>query len=164
MSRTAIPAILGALAMVVAWTAWSTLGLREASEPVASVETTLADSAPPSARPPRTSIRSAEPLRAASAGVASTAVPAPPAAPTPLRDGLVAEHAMPMAVRAPAGTLDASTPAPAAGALPAGVAPDDAVVNRAGMVALGRSADPRATADAAAPADPPRVAAAAHAP
>ena len=163
MTRAATSALVGALVVVVGWTAWSTLGLHEASESAVPVDTAVVDATPPSAGPPRAPPRQ-EVSPAAASAVVALAPPKPaPAPPPPLREGLVMEHGMPTAVHALAVDAAAQPAMAAAVDLPADARPQDAEINRAGMVALTRSPDANATANAAT-ANPPRVPAAAHAP
>ncbi len=163
MTRGATSVILGALVAVVAWTAWSTLGLREASESALPVDTAVVDAAPPSTGPPRPTPAAIAPPPLASAIAAPAAPPATAAAPPPLRDGLVQDHGMPMAVHALAGDGAPQALPTSAATLPAGALPDDAVVNGAGMVTLTRSTETHATADATA-ANAQRPVVATHAP
>jgi hypothetical protein len=163
MTRAATGAIFGALAVVVAWTAWSTLDLRAASETGRPVDTDVADAAPPSAGAQQATPMPAEQAHVASAVAAPAASLALPPAPPPLRDGLVVEHGMPMAVHALAGDADPQAPPPPTAALPPGAQAEDAIVNRAGMVTLTRSAATPIGADTS-QADVPRLPAATHVP
>jgi len=145
--RAATGALLGALVVAVGWTVWSTLGPTAPSESALPPGMPVAEAAAPPAALP-TPVQRAT-IQAASVDAMDVRVTAKPSATPapPLRDGLVMEHGMPTAVRALAADADVDAQPPAAG-LPAGVRPEDASVNRAGMVTLKRSADASAGADA----------------
>ena len=150
-TRKVTSGALGALATVLAWAAWSALGPHDPSESALPAEASVAQVAPTVPAPPATAPRAAE-----QAGTRDAALPQPtPAAPArpapPLRDGLVMEHGMPTAVHALAADGAQGEPAPVV-ALPDGARPEDAVVNRAGVVALTRSTEP-AAANPTAPLD-----------
>lgn len=156
--RATTCAVLGALAVVVGWAAWSMLGPQSPPAPLLATPAAVAQAAAPPAPVPRPVEQAPHPEVAAAR--AAPAVPPRPAA--PLRDGLVMAHGMPTAVHA---LPDDGTPAipPPVAPLPAGVRTEDATVNRAGMVALTRSAS--APADGApSPDGAPRPAIVTHAP
>lgn len=147
-ARVVTSAVLGALAVVLGWAAWSTLGPREPSESALRTETSVAQAAPTAA--PRPVVQPSSPGEAA-----PRPAPVAPARPEPLREGLVMEHGMPVATHALAeDDATAALPLPTV-ALPAGVLAADAVVNRAGMVTLTRSGDGQAPADASTAAPRP---------
>ena len=156
--RAATSALLGALATVGAWAAWSLLApadspaVASAADASVAAHTLFAPTPAVSTRPPEARVDAAS--RAASA----VAVPAR----TPsLRDGQVMENGLPTALHAASDDGRASMPPPAV-ALPAGVRPADAVVNQAGMVALTQS--PAAPADRPGVDAPPRPALSTRAP
>jgi hypothetical protein len=143
-ARFVTSAVLGALAAVVGWAAWSALGPHESSESALPAEASVAQVALPAPVAATAPQRLVEP-----AGAAPQLAP-PPSPPSPrLRDGFVMEHGMPVANHALAGDDGAAELPPPTVALPAGVQAEDAVVNRAGMVTLMRSGDASATGDAA---------------
>ena len=161
MTRAATNAIVGALAVTVAWTIWSTLGPPEPSGSALPAGTAVAEAAPPVAptpMPPTVPARPAEQANSSSAASAALVQAA-----QPLRDGLVMEHGMPTAVHALAGDTEVQGLPPPAAGLPPGSRPEDAVVNRAGTLALTRSADTPAGVDAST-ATAPRQPVATHAP
>ena len=133
MNRNATGALVGALAAVGAWVAWSS---RAPEAPTGALGLAAAPTAMPTeGRPPvRPDVVAASP-RAASVPLPVVA-PARLAAPV-LRDGQVMEHGLPTAIRAP--TTDEPPAAAPEVALPPGVHAEDAAVNAAGMVALARS-------------------------
>jgi hypothetical protein len=157
-ARSVTSAALGALAVVLGWAAWSMFGPGDAPEPAMPADARVAQTAPPAAAPaPATAPRA---VVQASAAADATPHPAPPASPRPpaLRPGLVLVHDLPVAERALPGG-DATAPLPlTAVALPPGVQPGDAVINRAGMVALTHSGAAPAAGEA------PRLATSASAP
>ena len=142
--RSSTSALLGALAAVAGWMAWSMLApaTPAASGLRADVDVAAAVPAPAPAR-----LREAPAAAVARAITPSPSAPAVAPRPPTLRDGLVMEHGLPTAVHAAAADGMAA-PALAATPLPAGVRAEDAVVNHAGMVALSRSADTPAPSDA----------------
>ena len=145
-ARFVTGAVLGALAAVVGWAAWSALGPHESSESAPPAETSVAQVALPARVAATAPPRLVEPAGKPD-GIAPPAAPPPPS--PRLRDGLVMEHGMPVANHALVGDDGTATLAPPTVALPAGVQAEDAVVNRAGMVTLTRSADASTTGDAA---------------
>ena len=148
-TRFVTSAVLGALAAVVGWAAWSALGPRESSQSALPAQTSVAQAALPSPVAPTAPPRLVEPLVKPD-GAAPQPAPAAPPLPSPrLRDGLVMEHGMPVANHALADDDGAAALPPPTVALPAGVQAEDVVVNRAGMVTLTRSGDASATGDAA---------------
>lgn len=159
MTRAATNTIVGALAVAVAWTIWSTLGPSEPSESAPPAGTAVAEVAPPPAAP----TPAAPPRPAEQASGPSVVAAAPVQAAPPLRDGLVMEHGMPTAVHALAGDPDVQALPPPAAGLPPGARPEDAVVNRAGTIALNRSAATPPGVDATT-ANAARQPAATHAP
>ena len=162
MTRAATNTIVGALAVAVGWTIWSTLGPREPSESAPPAGTAVAEVAPPPAAP-TPAPPAAPPRPAEQASGPSVVAAAPVQAAPPLRDGLVVEHGMPTAVHALAGDPDVQALPPPAAGLPPGARPEDAVVNRAGTIALNRSAATPPGIDAAT-ANAARQPAATHAP
>ena len=157
-ARLVTSTALGALAVVVGWVAWSMLAPQQEPPALPPVQEQVAQAVPPVPTPPAPVEQAPRPA----AAVARAAPSAPVRARLPLRDGLVMQHGMPTAVHALAddGSQAATPPAVA---LPAGVRTEDAVVNRAGTVALNRSADMPADVDAST-ANAPRQPAATHAP
>ena len=148
-ARFVTSAVLGALAAVVGWAAWSALGPRESSESALPADTSVAQLALPAPVAAPAPPRLVEP-----AGAVPQLAPHPSPPSPRLRDGLVMEHGMPVANHALAGDDGAAAIAPPAlapptVALPAGVQAEDAVVNRAGMVTLMHSGDASTTGDAA---------------
>jgi len=154
--RSSTSAVLGALAAVAGWVAWSMLGdsTSAASAVPAATELAVVAPAPAPRDPPSVAVARVVSPPASAAAVA-------PRAPT-LRDGLVMEHGLPTAVHVAAGD-GTQGHAPPAMALPTGAHAEDTVVNPAGMVALTRSAEAPAAADASA-ADAVRPATATRAP
>jgi hypothetical protein len=155
--RPLTSAALGAAAAVVGWAAWSMFGPGDPPETMAPADATVVQAAAPAALPaPAAMLR--PPVQASSTADAAWR-PAPPAPrPQPLRAGLTLVHGMPVAEHALAGGDATSVQPPPAVALPAGAQPPDAVVNRAGMVALTHSGGTPATGEA------PRLATSASAP
>jgi hypothetical protein len=160
--RSSTSALLGALGAVAGWIAWSLLA--PANEPASALAAgapvaanTLFDPKSPTAQP--APARAPEARAVASAPAATTAMPPRAVA---LREGQVMAHGLPTAVHASSDDGTSALAAPSV-ALPAGVRPEDAVVNRAGMVALTRSATAPSTA-AVAPDNTPRPPVATHAP
>ena len=148
-ARFVTSAVLGALAAVVGWAAWSAFGPRESSESALPAETSVVQLALPASVAPTAPPRLVEPVVKPD-GAAPPLAPAAPPPPSPrLRDGLVMEHGMPVANHALTGDDGLAALPPPMVALPAGVRAEDAVVNRAGMVTLTRSGDASATGDAA---------------
>ncbi len=146
--RATTSALFGALVVAVGWTVWSTLGPTAPSESALPLGTPVTEAAAPPAAVP-TPVQRAT-VQAASLDATNVAVTAKPSATPapPLRDGLVMEHGMPTAVRALVADAEVEVAAqPPAAGLPAGVRPQDASVNRAGMVTLKRSADAPAGSD-----------------
>ena len=163
MTRMATSAILGALAVAVGWTVWSTVVPREPSESALPAGTAVAEATLPAVPAAAAPTLPARPRPVDQAGSANVSSAAPRQAAPPLRDGLVMEHGMPTALHALAPDIDVQALPPPAAGLPPGIQPEDAVVNRAGTVALTRSADTPAGGDAST-ANASRPPVATHAP